>query len=336
MSQEPTARVGPWRARDLAEIRTDVGALDEPGRWVVAVGFEGAVVACRFDTWERDGSELGDGWAGVPVESWKSSATREVFCAGVEDIRERIARGDVYQVNLCRVLRAPFPEHGDIATLDALLVRHNPAQHGGFVRVPGLELACASPELFLRREDDHLVSGPIKGTARPGESMLDKDVAENVMITDLVRNDLSRVATVGSVRVPELLHEERHPGLVHLVSYVHADVAGSTTWSAVLAASFPPGSVTGAPKHTALQAIGELESSPRAFYCGAFGWVDGETGNGSLAVTIRTFWRDGKDLCFGTGAGITWGSDPVREWEETELKARHLLSVAAMTDEATR
>ena len=336
MSQEPTARVGAWRVRGLSEVRTDVGALDEPGRWVVALGFEGAVVACRFETWERDGAIRWGSWAGVPVDSWVSSAPQETFCTGVNDIRERIARGDVYQVNLCRVLRAPFPEHGDVAALDALLARHNPTQYGGFIRVPGLELACASPELFIRREGDHLVSGPIKGTARPGESMLDKDVAENVMITDLVRNDLSRVATVGSVRVPALLHEESHPGLVHLVSYVHADVAQSTKWSDVIAASFPPGSVTGAPKHTALQAIGELESSARSFYCGAFGWIDGDTGDGSLAVTIRTFWRDGHNLCFGTGAGITWGSDPVREWEETELKARHLLSVAAMTNEAAR
>jgi para-aminobenzoate synthetase component 1 len=336
VSRVPCARVGRWHARDLAEVRTDLGALDEPGRWVVALGFDGAVIACRFESWEIDGFAAWGEWSGIPVGSWESSATREEFCAGVGDIRERIARGDVYQVNLCRVLRAPFPMGGDIAALDALLLQHNPTQYGGFLRVPDLEMACASPELFLRRESDHLVSGPIKGTARPGETLLEKDVAENVMITDLVRNDLSRVASVGTVRVPVLLLEESHPGLVHLVSYVHANVRPSTTWGALLAASFPPGSVTGAPKHTALQAIEELESSPRSFYCGAFGWIDGETGDGCLAVTIRTFWRDGQDLCFGTGAGITWGSDAQSEWEETELKARHLLAVAGMREEGAR
>lgn len=336
MSPPSSARVGRWCAQGLVEVRTDLAALEEPGRWVVALGFEGAVIACRFETWEVAGSGPHGPWSGVLPGSWSSSLGRAEFCAGVEDIRGRIARGDVYQVNLCRVLRAPFPQDGDIAALDALLVRHNPSQFGGFVRIPGLELACASPELFLSRDSDHVVSGPIKGTARPGEAMLGKDVAENVMITDLVRNDLSRVATVGSVRVPRLLHEESHPGLEHLVSYVHADVAETTTWSDLLSAAFPPGSVTGAPKHTALQAIQQLESSPRSFYCGAFGWIDGDTANGSLAVTIRTFWRDGQDLCFGTGAGVTWGSEPMREWEETELKARHLLSVAAMTAEAAR
>lgn len=331
MSPSPAARVGSWWARDLVEVRTDVRALEEPGRWVVALSFDGAIVASRFATWANEPLSPVGTWEGIPAHSWVSSARRDQFCSGVSDIRGRIAAGDVYQVNLCRVLRAPLAFENDVAGLDYLLRQHNPTPYGGFVRIPGLEMICASPELFVRREDDHLVSGPIKGTARPGEPMLSKDVAENIMITDLVRNDLSRVALVGSVRVPQLLEEELHPGLRHLVSYVHADLPEGTTWQRVLDASFPPGSVTGAPKRSALQVIAELEVGPRSLYCGAFGWIDGSSGDGVLAVSIRTFWREAQGLCFGTGAGITWGSDPDSEWEETELKARHLLSVAAMS-----
>lgn len=336
MSLAPAARVGGFWAHDLVEVRNDLEALEEPGRWVVALGFDGSLVACRFAEWRSEPIEVAAGWSGVPDSAWSSSTSREEFCAGVEDIRVRIAAGDVYQVNLCRVLRAEVDGAEDIAALDGLLLLHNPTPYGGFLRVPGLDMACASPELFLRRDSDHLVSGPIKGTARPGEAMLDKDVAENVMITDLVRNDLSRVATVGSVRVPHLLEEEAHPGLTHLVSYVHADIAPGTTWGAVLDASFPPGSVTGAPKLAALNVIEALETAPRSMYCGAFGWIDGESGDGVLAVSIRTFWREGDCLCFGTGAGITWGSDPEREWEETQLKAAHLLGIASMTAASPR
>jgi para-aminobenzoate synthetase component 1 len=329
----PAARVGPWWASDLVEVRHDLPALEEPGRWVVALAYDGDVVACRFALWS-EAPIVGVGtWSGIPVQSWTSSACLEEYVAGVGEIRRRIAAGDVYQVNLCRVLRASAGEVGDIAALDALLREHNPTPYGGFLRIPELEMVCASPELFLQRTAASIASGPIKGTARPGESMLDKDVAENIMITDLVRNDLSRVATVGSVRVPRLLHEEAHPGLTHLVTYVHADVPVAVGWASILAATFPPGSVTGAPKHTALQAIEQLETDTRAYYCGAFGWIDGDSGDGVLAVTIRTFWRDAGDLCFGTGAGITWESDAMSEWEETELKARHLLSIAAMKTE---
>ncbi|MGH8970432.1 MAG: chorismate-binding protein, partial [Actinomycetes bacterium] len=102
-------------------------------------------------------------------------------------------------------------------------------------------------------------------------------------------------------------------------------------WADLLAATFPPGSVSGAPKSSALRIIGELEPVPRGPYCGAVGWVDADRGTGCLAVGIRTFWLDAGRLCFGTGAGITWGSDPGREWEETELKASRLLGVAAMS-----
>jgi para-aminobenzoate synthetase component 1 len=127
---------------------------------------------------------------------------------------------------------------------------------------------------------------------------------------------------------------EKHPGLVHLVSTVRGELREGVGWERLFAAAFPPGSVTGAPKSSALRIIEELESAPRGPYCGGVGWVDADRGTGELAVGIRTFWIDrtepgGTFLRFGTGAGITWGSDPAREWAETELKASRLLAVAS-------
>jgi para-aminobenzoate synthetase component 1 len=151
------------------------------------------------------------------------------------------------------------------------------------------------------------------------------------MIVDLVRNDLGRVCATGSVTVPALCAIEAHPGLVHLVSTVRGDLAPEAGWAELLAATFPPGSVTGAPKSSALKIIEALETTPRGPYCGGIGWVDADRGTAELAVGIRTFWIDRTEnaLRFGTGAGITWGSDPEREWAETELKASRLLAVAS-------
>jgi para-aminobenzoate synthetase component 1 len=264
----------------------------------------------------------------------------------VARIREHIAAGEVYQANLCRILTAPLPAPPppqpapDVDALAALLARGNPAPFAGAIRLPahGVEIATASPELFLRRRDRVVESGPVKGTGRTAGDLLAKDYAENVMITDLVRNDLGRVCVPGSVTVPELCVTEPHPGLVHLVSTVRGEPAPRAGWAELLDATFPPGSVTGAPKPSALAIIDALETAPRGPYCGGIGWVDADRGTGELAVGIRTFWierEDGRPLLrFGTGAGITWGSDPDREWAETELKASRLLGVASMTGRA--
>ena len=156
-----------------------------------------------------------------------------------------------------------------------------------------------------------------------------KDRAENVMIVDLVRNDLGRVCTWGSVTVPSLLSVEPHPGLFHLVSTVSGELRAGLGWAEAIEATFPPGSVTGAPKLAALDTIARLEPEPRGLYCGAIGWVDADRREGDLNVAIRTFWIEDDELHFGTGGGITYDSDPAGEWAETELKAQHLLRVAA-------
>jgi para-aminobenzoate synthetase component 1 len=185
------------------------------------------------------------------------------------------------------------------------------------------------------------VSSPIKGTlprsADPAGLLASvKDVAENIMIVDLVRNDLSRVCTTGSIAVEGLLSTQTYPGLVHLVSTVTGRLQPGRGWPDLVAATFPPGSVTGAPKSTAVTTIADLEPVPRGPYCGAIGWVDADTGQGELAVGIRTFWADEGSLRFGTGAGITWGSDPEQEWAETELKAGRLIGLASANGEGGR
>ena len=133
----------------------------------------------------------------------------------------------------------------------------------------------------------------------------------------------------GSVEVPALCAVEQHPGLVHLVSTVTGRLRAGVTWADVVAATFPPGSVTGAPKLAALDHIARLETASRGVYCGAVGWVDAEARRGELNVAIRTFWAEDGRLHFGTGGGITWDSTPEGEWAETELKARRLLAVAS-------
>jgi len=149
------------------------------------------------------------------------------------------------------------------------------------------------------------------------------------MIVDLVRNDLGRVCEFGSVAVPELLAVEAHPGLFHLVSTVTGRLQPDRGWSDAIDATFPPGSVTGAPKIAACGVIDDLETEPRGVYCGAIGWVDADRRVGDLNVAIRTFWIEEDELNFGTGGGITWDSTPEGEWAETELKARNLLRLAS-------
>jgi para-aminobenzoate synthetase component 1 len=144
------------------------------------------------------------------------------------------------------------------------------------------------------------------------------------MIVDLMRNDLSRICKSGSVEVPRLLSSEEHPGLQHLVSDVKGELLEDISWSGIFEALSPPGSVSGAPKSSAVQVIAENEID-RGPYCGVLGWVEGE--KAELSVAIRTFWKD-SHINFGTGAGITWSSDSAAEWEETQLKARRLISIA--------
>ena len=323
-------------ATGLQELTDDVDALDTGGLWFVVGTFEGRWTCARFSQLRRTrAGPTAAAWPGVPSAAWASSLQETPYVHAVEQVRGLIADGEVYQVNLCRVLSSPVLSEADLADLHARLSAGNPARYAARIFLPeaGIDLVSASPELFLRRDGEVLWSSPIKGTGRTAEDLTDKDVAENVMIVDLVRNDLGQVCRPGTVTVEDILSVEQLPGLVHLVSTVRGRLAPGTSWAHILGATFPPGSVSGAPKSTAVRTIRALEPTARGPYCGAIGWVDGDRHRAELAVGIRTFWRAHDRLHFGTGAGITWGSDPRREWLETELKAARLLRLATTEGE---
>jgi para-aminobenzoate synthetase component 1 len=263
---------------------------------------------------------------------WRSSLSRDEFADRVLVIGDLLRAGECYQVNLTRSLVCDAA--ADPIALFTTLGAENPAPHAALVRLAGRSVVSASPECFLRWDGPEVETRPIKGTA-PSAAVLAaslKDRAENVMIVDLARNDLGRIAVPGSVVVPGLFHVEEHPGLFHLVSTVRARRRAGVGPADLLAATFPPASVTGAPKPRVLQAIEDLEPVRRGVYCGAIGWIDTERDAGDLAVAIRTFTLptvgDGGPTTLGVGAGIVADSDPYAEWAETELKAARLLRAA--------
>ncbi|HEX2381221.1 MAG TPA: chorismate-binding protein [Acidimicrobiales bacterium] len=325
------AVVGGRVLTDLVDITSDVDALDSEGTWAVVLPFEGDPICARFASVRPAAPWPGRPWRGIDAETWTTSLDRAGFCRRVDRIRSAIGAGLVYQVNLTRRLSAPLPSGVNVAALGAALAEGNPAPYAAVVRLPsrGVHVASASPELYLRREGDVVTSSPIKGTAATPDGFLPKDRAENVMIVDLVRNDLGRVCEFGSVHVPSLCAVESHPGLCHLVSTVSGRLRAGCGWRSLIDATFPPGSVTGAPKLAAVEHIRALEPIERDVYCGAIGWVDADSRCGELNVAIRTFWFDDGRLHFGTGGAITWDSTPEGEWDETELKARRLIRVAS-------
>jgi len=320
---------------EVADLRLDPAALERGGWWAVNATFEGELLAYRFADVRRVPLPVTRSrWRGPELGEWRSSLDKGAYLAGVETIRGRIAAGDVYQVNLCRLLSAPLPPQADPLALAAVLAIGNPAPYQGMLHTGSEWVVTASPELFLSKDRGLVVSSPMKGTAQPDEPFADKDYPENIMITDLVRNDLGRVAKAGSVRVTQLADRAQHPGLAHLVSSVTAELLDGVGWQQLLAATFPPGSVSGAPKHTALSVISELEPVARGSYCGAVGFVDSDNDRAVLAVGIRTLFTSTDStgqrlLNFGTGAGITYASDPEAEWLETELKAAKLIGLTS-------
>ena len=337
------------RPVEHVDLRASPDSLDRGGWWAVVAEFTGPVHAWRFAEVREAAATPREpaGWLGPERDHWSSSMSHEEYRAAVAAVRDAIREGEVYQANICRVLSAPLvPARGaepSALGLAGVLDAGNPAPYAGGVHVPatgearaaGLApvwVVSASPELSLGVADGFVTSRPIKGTGRTPGDLLEKDRAENLMITDLVRNDLQRVCIPGTVEVTELLALERHPGLVHLVSTVRGRLRErrpSALWSGLIEAALPAGSVSGAPKSSALRLIDELETASRGPYCGAVGWIDADAGRAQLAVGIRTFWWRDSVLRFGTGAGITWGSDPEAEWAETELKASKLIGLAS-------
>jgi para-aminobenzoate synthetase component 1 len=265
---------------------------------------------------------------------------RRRYVDGVAAVKRYIAAGDIYQANISR--RFVVPRRGDLRGLFAALCEESPAPFAAWMSLGGLELASVSPERFLAFDLGRRLAEtrPIKGTRARGEEprgdafaaraleASEKDRAEHVMIVDLARNDLGRVAERGGVEVGTLAGLESFAHVHHLVSVVRARLLHGVCFSDLLRATFPGGSITGAPKVRAMEIIAEVEGAPRELAFGAFGWLDG-AGRGDLALAIRTAYGVGERLCYASGGGIVADSDPTEEWAEATLKARAFLRAVA-------
>jgi para-aminobenzoate synthetase component 1 len=319
--------MGGLHATRLAEVSSDPARLNDGNFWAVLATFEGDYHFARFKKVTERAFPDVEPWQRLE-RPWKSSQEMIDFIGYVHEIRESIAAGVVYQVNACRELSHFLGEKPQkLESLFSAILGAHPAPFASFLNIPGFEIASASPERFLSRNGDRIMTSPIKGTIRWNQEVFgEKDKSENIMIVDLMRNDISQVCEPGSVEVSALFRQEKHPGITHLVSDIEGELKEGVAWEEIFKALLPPGSVSGAPKSSALSII-ERREGTRGPYCGALGWIHGD--RAELAVAIRTFWTTGdKYLRYGTGAGITWGSDPQSEWEETQLKARHLISIA--------
>lgn len=262
--------------------------------------------------------------------------TRPEFEAGVQRIRESIAAGDVLQVNLTRRVDLPF--EGDPWTLYEDLVAAHPVPFGAFIEAPGFAIASCSPERFLSLRGDRVQARPIKGTVARAEDAAEdlarrqwlagseKNRAENLMIVDLMRNDLGRVARTGSVRVPELFALEPYASVWQMVSTVEARLPTGCGPASVLRACWPPGSMTGAPKQKAMGIIESLEPLRRGFYAGSIGYLDC-SGQMDLSVVIRSAVIARGRAMVQVGGGIVADSQARAEWEETVAKGERLLGV---------
>jgi para-aminobenzoate synthetase/4-amino-4-deoxychorismate lyase len=286
----------------------------------------------RLSRWQRRAGEAEEPVGSYSCGPFLLRPSPHEHLVSVARAIEHIRSGDVFQVNVCTRLEADFS--GDPLGLFSLGLERLVPRYGAFLGASSFAIASFSPELFLKRQDREVLSSPIKGTARrdgPGAAARhqllgsSKDRAENLMIVDLVRNDLGRVCRYGSVAVPQLWRAEEHPGLWHLVSDVTGELRADVPDSELLRASFPPGSVTGAPKVRAMELVSALEDTAREVYTGAVGMASPLRGL-ELSVAIRTFELSGGKAWLGVGGGIVADSDPQHELEECLDKSRPLLT----------
>ncbi|MBW8863849.1 MAG: aminodeoxychorismate synthase component I, partial [Verrucomicrobia bacterium] len=283
----------------------------------------------------------GESRVGLEMSRIASNFSRADFIAAVERVQRYIRAGDIYQVNLSQRLTTPCDFTG--WEIYQRLAAVSPAPFSAFLDCDGggqygrFQIASSSPEQFLRMSGSHIVTRPIKGTRpRDADATRDaqlayelqtsaKELAELVMITDLLRNDLGKVCEYGSVQVPDLAKLEKFAQVQHLVSTVEGRLRKGMTHFAALASSFPGGSITGAPKFRAMEIIDELEPVSRGPYCGCLGYL-GFNRESQLSITIRTaVCKDGA-VHFNVGAGIVADSSPAAEYEETLAKARGFIA----------
>nr|WP_281500647.1 aminodeoxychorismate synthase component I [Kordiimonas marina] len=312
---------------------------DEPLIWLIATRHR--------DMLDQDGLAQflqTDPHTDTTLDFGTPAQTREAYLDALAQIHAYIEAGDVYQVN--HTFPLPCRLHGDVAALYARLRVSQPVAYGALIDTGETQVLSLSPELFIRRDGNRLVARPMKGTAPRGRTTAEdeaiasdlaadeKSQAENLMIVDLIRNDLSRLALPGSVKVDRLFEVERYRTLHQMTSPISAECAEGLMPSALLRALFPCGSVTGAPKVRAMEIIAELEAAPRGVYCGAIGHFSPAEapGNGSdwcLNVPIRTLIldKDGKGR-LSIGSGVVADSDAEGEYDECLLKARFAQATA--------
>lgn len=316
---------------------------EEPVLVAAVVPYEAPVTVLTYCGWsEVDAEQPGPEAGGVPraaplVHGSRGSLNGREYRAAVREVRQRIAAGDVYVLNLTYTLSGAAARHGT-ELFEALHARGG-AEMSAFLGMPGREIASVSPERFVRVtcEGDTRVAEiwPIKGTCPRGADAAaddalaagladdEKERAEHVMVVDMERNDLGRVCEPGSVEVVPLLEVVPTPYCHQMVSRVRGTLREDASFADLLAATFPCGSVTGAPKIAAVRIAGELECGPRDLYTGSL--VVARPGELDSSVLIRTAVLEGDRLTWGTGCGITCESDPVAEWLETLLKASPVL-----------
>jgi para-aminobenzoate synthetase component 1 len=279
-----------------------------------------------------------------PAATWAIAAKPDLAPAAFKDAVRRtidyIEAGDIYQANITQRFRANLPSGFDRLSLYQALRMRNPATFGAFLDFGATAILSSSPERFLKVADRRVETRPIKGTRPRGRGPAEdkslaaellassKDRAENLMIVDLLRNDISRVCEIGSVQVPTLFGLESYATVHHLVSVVTGALAEGRSAVDLLRACFPGGSVTGAPKIRAMEIIAELEPTARGPYCGAIGYLSADGGMDSNIV-IRTYCIQDQDLTFQVGGGIVADSDPQSEYDESLAKAKALIEVLA-------
>ncbi|MDQ1899714.1 aminodeoxychorismate synthase component I [Paracoccus sp. WLY502] len=273
--------------------------------------------------------------AGVRIGPARPLWSRARYDAAIDAVRAYIAAGDCYQINLTFPMLAEVA--GDPLAIYAALAARQPVGEGAFVDLGGPVVLSRSPELFFAVDADGMIeTRPMKGTAaRSADAAEDerntrdlaaseKNRAENLMIVDLLRNDLSRICLPGSVRVPKLFHVETYATVHQMISTVTGQLAPGAAFADILRAIFPCGSITGAPKIRAMEIIAELEGAPRGVYCGAIGWMD-PAGPMRFSVAIRSPVLEAPDrLLLNVGGGITHDSRAGSEWEEALCKAAFL------------
>ena len=329
--------------RQIHQLPKRVGAIPSSHPLIEAWSFKGfeklsktavdALITKRIARLEENQRSAG-------VLEVRESLDEKQFTADITKIQEYIRSGDSYQIN--HTYRISGKTYGSPLALYSRLRERQPGRFGAYISHDGSHLLSQSPELFISREGDTLKAMPMKGTASALSEVASalsedpKNQAENVMIVDLLRNDLSRISLPGTVTVPNLFEVARHGDVLQMTSTVQGQVKPNTTLFNILNAVFPCGSVTGAPKKRSMQIIQELESEDRGYYCGALGWLD-PSGDFAFSVPIRTIEvtedSDSHDSTFtlGIGAGITNDSDAKQEWQECQIKSDFLMKLSSGT-----